>query len=379
MAGHSVETVLARALSDLGEFEGASKRPLCFATTHIRQADGSFAADRIYGRSDNPTLAATEQVLATAEAGAGALLFSSGMAAISSALATLGPGSHVLAPRSLYYGVESWLERYGASHGLTYEYVDQTDLGAVAAAFRPDVGNVIWMETPGNPLLDIADIKSMCALAEERHARVIVDSSVATPLLTQPLNLGADLVVHSATKYLGGHSDLLGGVVVARELDETWDKLQHFRYSHGNQLDAFDAWLLARSLESLGPRMRQICESGAKIAEWLNQDSRVDRVYYPGLPSHPNHAIARDQMGGRYPGLMSFTLYSGEERAIAATNQLALIKRATSFGGAQSTIEHHPSIRDLYAARSTVPRSLLRLSVGLENPSELINDLDQAL
>lgn len=377
----TIETILARALSDNGEYRGASQRPLSLATTHVRRPDGSFVDARIYGRSDNPTLFATEAVLREVENGQGALLFSSGLAAISTMLSVLGRNAHIITPRALYYGVEKWIASYGCRIGLTSSQIDQTDLSILAESFDRRRRNIVWIETPGNPFLDIIDIKQVVDIAKsiDADAKIVVDSSVATPFLQQPLNLGADYVVHSATKYLGGHSDILGGVLVTKRRDDAWRELNAFRYNYGNQLGAFDAWLLARSLETLAPRMRQISETGFQVAKWLEADPRISRVYYPGLEGHRNHDVAKRQMGGRYAGLISFCVCAGEGRAVEATNKLSIIKPETSFGGVQSSIEHHASVRDMYAAQTPISRALLRLSVGLENVDEIIADLDQAL
>lgn len=376
----SVETILAHAQSSVGEEAGgATQRGVCFASTYSRNLDGTFDDERIYGRDDNPTLQALETVVAAAEQGADALAFSSGMAAISAFLSSLPPGGRVLTPTTLYYGVESWLAKFAERLNLTASAVDQEDLGAVAGALQHGDVAAIWIETPGNPFLNIVDIEAIALLAEAHGAIVIVDSSVAPPCLSQPLTLGAHFVVHSATKYLGGHSDLLGGVISARQSDALWQKIRSYRYQNGSQLSAFDSWLLSRSLETLTVRMARISETAMSIAEWLERDPRISKVYYPGLESHANHAVAKRQMRAGYSGLLSFCIEQGAEAAFSFTNNLTIAKRATSFGGVQTTVEHHASIRSLYDAHTQVPGSLVRMSVGLEHKDDLLSDIDAAL
>lgn len=374
-----IGTLLAHAQATR-QSGGPTQRSPEFSTTYLRRDDGSFYDNRIYGRDDNPTVGDLERVLAEVEGGFDCFAFSSGMAAISAILSSLPHGTAVLHAPSLYYGVESWLAHESARLGLHPRSVDLCNAGKVDQALRAHPGvKAIWIETPGNPFLDIIDIAACAALARDHDAIVIVDSSLATPCLTNPLQLGADLVVHSATKYLGGHSDLLGGLVVCRGDSAQWRSIRDHRYYHGSQLAPFDSWLLGRSLQTLDVRMTRICATAKRLAEYLDTQAAVSKVYHPSLPAHPGHAIAVRQLRGRFGGVMSFVLKGSEAQAIAFTNALKLVKRATSFGGCQSSIEHHASIRDMYDARTAVPRTLLRFSTGLEDYDDLVDDITQAL
>jgi cystathionine gamma-synthase len=375
----ALATTLAHAAAASCDELGNTQQGLHLSTTYLRSAEGQFVHGRIYGRDDNPTLAHAEAAFAAAEGAAAALLFSSGLGAIASLFHVLPQGTSVIVPLSPYYGVESGLAYFAARQGLTVRSVDFADLNQLEAALDSAGAKLVYVETPGNPLLEIADIAAVAQVAHRRGTVVAVDSTVATPVATQPLALGADIVIHSATKYLGGHSDLLGGAVATRELGALWDDLRAFRYAHGNQLSAFDAWLLSRSLQTLDVRMQRISASALAVAQRLAAHPRVQRVLYPGLPSHPGHEVARRQMGGRYSGLLSFQVRGDDEAALEVTRRLRTIKRATSFGGTQTSIEHNASVRALYGARSTVPGNLLRLSVGLEQVDDVWSDLAGAL
>jgi len=288
----------------------------------------------------------------------------------------LSPGDHVVAPMVMYWSLRNWLLLFAAQRGIQVDIVDMTDLAALKHAMRPGTTRLVWIETPANPLWDIVDISAAADIAHAAGARLAVDSTVATPVLTQPLALGADLVMHSCTKYLNGHSDLVAGALVTAQEDETWNRLKDVRTQLGGILGSFEAWLLLRGMRTLFPRVRSASASAQILAEQLVAHPAVSRVLYPGLRDFPGHDIAARQMQGGFGGMLSIRLYGGEAAAIATAARVEVWKRATSLGGVESLIEHRASVE---GPDTPCPRDLLRLSAGIEDVSDLIADLEQAL
>ena len=370
------DTIAAQALGWIDDATRAITPPIHVSTTYLRDPDNQYRSGRVYARADNPAFDQPEAVIARLEQGAAAALFASGMAAATAVFQALQPGDHVLAPKVMYWSLRNWLMNFATSWGLQVELVDMTDPAAVQAAIRPGATKLVWIETPANPLWSLTDIAATAAIAHAAGARLAVDSTVATPLLTQPLALGADLVMHAATKYLNGHSDVIAGVLVTRADDAFWQRVKTVRAQIGGTLGSFEAFLLTRGMRTLALRVRQACASAQRIAEHFEHHPLVAAVLYPGLPAFPGHAIAARQMRGGFGGMLSIRVRGGEAAAIATAAQTALWKRATSLGGTESLIEHRASVE---GAGTPAPPDLLRLSVGIEDAGDLIADLEQAL
>jgi len=368
-------TVAAQALGIIEPATRAVVPPVHVATTFLRDPDNQYRAGLAYGRPDNATVRQAERVLAAIEEADDALLFGSGMSAATAALMALPGPSRIVASRVMYWAFRHWLTTEAPRFGHRVELVDTSDLAAVEKAVRRGKTALVWIETPGNPLWTITDIAAIARIAHRAGARLAVDSTVATPVLTRPLALGADLVMHSATKYLNGHSDVIAGALATAKPDAWWERIAALRVQHGLILGPFEAWLLLRGLRTLEPRVKTACDSAALLATWLRRHPAVAAVLYPGLPDHPGHAIATRQMSS-YGGMLSIRVRGGERAAIAAAAKVRLWKRATSLGGVESLIEHRASVE---GPDSPCPADLLRLSVGLEDPEDLFADLDRAL
>ena len=354
---------------------GAIAPPLYLTTTFERDADGSYPRGFRYSRENTPNRATLETCVASLEGGQAAFAFASGLSASLAVFEQLRSGDHVVAPREGYHGTLNQLRTIVASRGVTVELIDTTEPSAVEAALaRPT--RLLWLETPANPLLSITDLAHAIDFAHHRGALVACDNTFATPVCQRPLDLGADIVVHSGTKYLGGHSDVLSGLVVVRSDAELSDRIRTWQTLAGAVLGPFDCWLLRRSIVTLSLRMRQQCASAAALAERLNAHPNVERVLYPGLPTHPGHAVAARQMPGGFGAMIALCVRGGRDDAMAVAARTRLFRRATSLGGAESLIEHRASIE---GPASTTPQNLLRLSVGIEDFSDLEADLQAAL
>lgn len=370
----NLETLAIHAGQAPDPASGAVVPPIVLSTTFERAADGSFPSGYIYTRSGNPNRTALEECLTALEGGAACAAFGSGLAAAMAVFQALAPGDHVIVPDDAYHGVSRLVREIMAPWGLQASVVDMTNLDAVRAALRPNT-RLVWVETPSNPLLKISDIAALAAIAHEAGARCVVDNTWATPVLQQPLLLGADLALHATTKYLGGHSDVLGGAIVARESDAFFERVRFIQGNGGAVPSPFDCWLILRGIRSLAYRMRGHAENAARVADFLSTQPAIERVHYPGLASHPGHAVAARQMrsGG---GMLSVEVRGGEPAAMALAARVRLFTRATSLGGVESLIEHRASVE---GPESRTPPGLLRISVGLEHPDDLIDDLRQAL
>jgi cystathionine gamma-synthase len=369
-------TLAAQAMGWVDPSTRAVIPPIHTATTFIRDPDNQYRAGRSYARADNPTFDHAEALLAALEGGAACLIFASGMAAATIVFQALAPGDHVIAPHVMYWGLRRWLTTFGRERGLIVDLVDATDLDAIARALRPGATKLLWIETPANPTWAITDIAAAAKLAHDAGAMLAVDSTVATPLLTRPLALGADLVMHSATKYLNGHSDVVAGALVTARTDEFWHRLTTLRHEGGAILGPFEAWLLLRGMRTLPLRIERACRTAALLAERLAAHRAVSAVLYPGLQDHPGHDVAARQMQGGFGGMLSIRVAGGEEAAIKTAARVRIWKRATSLGGVESLIEHRASVE---GPGTPAPPDLLRLSVGIEDAGDLLIDLEQAL
>lgn len=368
------ETLLAHAGCAPDPATGAVVSPPYLTTTYERAADGSYPRGFQYARTGNPTRTQLEETLSNFEGGAGCVAFSSGMAAVMTVLQALPSDAHILLPDDVYYGVRQLITEAFEGHGLTTTAVDMTDLEALAAAVRPTT-RLVWAETPSNPMLRITDLRAVADLAHDHDALLLVDGTWTTPLLQRPLEHGADFVLHSITKYLAGHSDVLGGAVIAAEEGAVFSRIRSIQEAGGAVLDPFSAWLALRGLRSLAPRLRLQCASARQIASFLDGHERVTTVHHPSLPHHPGYAVANRQMDD-FGGMLSFEVDGAREEAMDVAGRVRVFRRATSLGGTESLIEHRASIEP---DTSLTPDSLLRLSIGLEHVDDLVDDLTHAL
>src|SRR5215472_2262257 len=372
----SPETVAAQGLGWIDQTTRAVTPPVHVSTTFERDPDNLYRSGRNYSRTDNPTYDQPEAVLASLEAGKAALLFGSGMAAATALFQTLSPGDHVIAPKVMYWSLRNWLIAFAKQWQLGLDLVDMRDTSAVKAAMVPGRTKLVWAETPANPMWDVTDIAAVAEIAHAASARFAVDSTAATPVLSHPLALGADIVMHSATKYLNGHSDVIAGALVAGAEDALWERLKLLRLQHGSVLGPFEAWLLLRGMRTLFPRVRTAVANAQFLAERLSGNPHLDAVLYPGLPDFPGHAVAARQMKGGFGGMLSICVKGGADAAVRTAANVRVWKRATSLGGVESLMEHRASVE---GAGSPVPGNLLRLSVGIEDRNDLLADLEEAL
>ncbi len=369
-------SLAAQAMGWVDPVTKAIVPPIHMASTYVRDEDNQYRSGRIYARADNPTFDQAETTLAALEGGAKALIFSSGMSAATACFLALSPGDHVVVPKVMYWSLRNWLATFATHWGLKVDFVDADRTDAVAAAVRPGATKLVWLETPANPTWAVSDIAAVADIAHKAGALLGVDSTVATPVLTRPIELGADIVMHSATKYLNGHSDIIAGALVGAKDDAHWARLRALRAQLGTILGQTEAWLLMRGMRTLFPRVEWACRSAAALAEKFAGHPMVAEVLYPGLPSFAGHVVAQRQMKGGFGGMLSVRVKGGERAAIATAARVELWKRATSLGGVESLIEHRASIE---GPGTPCPPDLLRLSVGMEDSGDLFSDLDQAL
>ncbi len=371
----SRRTLAAQAMGKIDAGTMGIVPPIHVTTTFIRDDDNQYRTGNIYGRPDNATVREAEHIIAMLEGAPEALVFGSGMASAIACFLALAPGDHVVAPNVMYWALRNWLLTEGKHWGLAVSFVDMTDLNATKAAVTPRT-KLIWAETPANPLWSITDIAAVAQIAHKAGAKLAVDSTCATPILSQPLALGADIVMHAATKYLNGHSDVLAGALACRTPDGYWDRIKMVRKNVGAILGPFEAFLLIRGMRTLDLRVRAACANAMDLAERFSRHPHVKAVLYPGLKGDAGHAVASKQMQGGFGGMLSIRVKGGEAGAIRTAKEVQLWKRATSLGGVESLIEHRASIE---GPGSPCPTDLLRLSTGIESPEDLFADLDQAL
>ncbi|SHN34857.1 cystathionine gamma-synthase [Cryptosporangium aurantiacum] len=379
MSAHSFETLAIHAGQEPDPTTGAVVPPLHLSSTFKQDGVGGLRGGYEYARSGNPTRTALEECLAALEGGSRAFAFASGLAAEDTLLRSVArPGAHVLLPGDAYGGSYRLIAGVLSNWGITHTSVDLADLDAVRAAIRPETA-VVWCETPTNPLLGIADIAALAGIAHDAGALLVVDNTFASPYLQQPLTLGADVVVHSTTKYVGGHSDVVGGALVVN--DQTLaEKIGYHQNAVGAVAGPFDSWLTLRGIKTLAVRMERHCDNAERIVEVLSSNPAIEKILYPGLPDHPGHEVAAKQMR-RFGGMVGIHLRGGIDTALAVVAKTKIFTLAESLGGVESLIEHPGKMTHQSVAGSPleVPDDLVRLSVGIENVDDLIGDLLQAL
>jgi cystathionine gamma-synthase len=369
-------TAAAQALGNVDPSTGAVVPAIHPATTYGRGPDNRLLSGRLYSRADNPNYDEPEALLTHLEKGAASAVFSSGMGAATAIFTALKPGDHVLVPNVIYWAFRSWLVGWATDWGLRVQSVDMSDPAKVAACLQPGKTKLVWVETPANPTLVVSDIAALAEVAHRGGALLGVDSTFATPVHTQPISLGADLVMHSATKYLNGHSDVIAGSVTTRALTEHWERIRTVRVQSGTVLGPFEAWLLLRGMRTLFVRVPAQSRNAQRIAEHFAGHAGIEAVLYPGLPGFPGHDVAARQMSGGFGGMLSLRVKGGAPGALAFIGKLRVWKRATSLGGVESLAEHRASIE---GPQSGTPQDLVRMSVGIEDAGDLISDLEQAL
>jgi len=369
-------TLAAQALGRIDERTRAIVSPIHLAATFERDPDNLYRSGNSYGRPDNDTVREAEALIGALEGASTTFVFGSGMSAAIAVFLSAGPGAHVVAPTKMYWALRAWLANEAPLHGLSVDFVDAENSRALAAALKPGVTRLVWLETPSNPMWGLSDIEAAARAAHAAGAILAVDSTCATPVFTRPLALGADVVMHSATKYLNGHSDVLAGALCFARDDPFSARARMIRQSHGMILHPFEAFLLVRGLRTLDLRVRAAAANALELANRLSNHATVSAVLYPGLPLHPGHDVARRQMKGGFGGMLSIRVRGGAEGAIAAAARVRVWKRATSLGGVESLIEHRASIE---GANSPCPPDLLRLSAGIEDVEDLWRDIDRAL
>ncbi len=372
----SIDSRLAQACHYIDEVTGGVNPPLQLSSTFARGANYDFIGDYSYSRTANPSWAVLERVCADLDGGQAALCFASGMAAVCALFETVNTGEHIAAPRIMYHGAQDWLRRISERRGIDLTFYDAADPADLVRAVEPGKTSVVWVETPVNPTWDVIDIAAAARTAHAAGAILAVDATVSTPVTTRPIELGADVVFHSATKYLNGHSDVVAGVLVTAKADARWEEITEVRKLTGGVLGPVEAWLLLRGMRTLAVRFDQASRNAMAIARYFENHPAIDKVLYPGLESHPGHAIARRQMTRGFSGMVSLLVKGDAAAARAIAGRTRLFVRATSLGGVESLIEHRASVE---GPMSAVPPNLLRLSIGIERADELIDDLERSL
>ena len=369
----SLATLFAQADGAIDPQTGGLVPPIQSATTFARdESNALISPNHIYSRDDNDLVRLAEGMLAKAEHAEEGLLFPSGMAAVAALMRTVPNGGRIILQSGIYWGVTKWTREFCARRGIDLVEVDCADLDVLKAAAQP--ADILWIETPSNPYLKTVDVRGCAEVAGEIGAALVVDSTAATPVLSQPLDLGADVVMHSATKGINGHSDVLAGFLGVRDASsERWQMIKMDRHDAGAVMGSFEAWLLIRGMRTMPLRVERMSQNALAVAEYLAAHPSVDGVLYPGLASDPGHVLAREQMSGGFGSLLSVIIFGGGDAALKVNGKLSVFKRATSLGGVESLVEHRHTIE------ADVPDNLLRLSVGIEAVDDLIADLEQAL
>jgi cystathionine gamma-synthase len=371
-----IDTRLARAGHFVDTETGAVVPPLHTSTTFARGDGYELTSEFLYGREGAPTVGLAESVIRDLEGAESALLFASGMSAAVTLLDTLRNGDRIVAPTVMYHGAQNWMRRLVERRGVDLTLFDAADPGGLQQAVELGPVALVWIESPVNPTWDVIDISRASETAHGADAILVVDSTVAPPVTTQALSLGADIVMHSATKYLNGHSDVIGGVLATKNQDARWGEIWEIRKQTGAILAPFESWLLMRGLRTLGVRYDRCSATALRIAQHFEGHPEIDACLYPGLESHPGHAVARRQMRRGFGGMLSLLVKGGGERAKNVATKLRFFTPATSLGGVESLVEHRASVE---GPLSQVPKNLLRLSIGLEDPADLIADLEAAI
>ena len=372
----SMESRIAQACHYVDEVSGGISPPLQFSTTYARDQDYAHIGNYSYSRADNPSWEVLEKVCAELDGGAEAKCFASGMAAVCAFFETVNSGEHMVAPRVMYHGSQDWIRRISEKRAIGLSLFDAGDIEELRRAVQPGKTSVVWIESPVNPTWEVIDIKLAAEIAHQAGAILAVDGTVTSPVTTRALEHGADIVFHSATKYLNGHSDVVAGILVTAKRDERWEEIKLVRTLTGGILGPFEAWLLLRGMRTLFVRFEKASQSALRLARHFEGHPRLQRVLYPGLESHPGHEIAKRQMTQGFGGMLSLLVEGGADEAKRIAGKTRLFVRATSLGGVESLIEHRASVE---GPLSEVPQNLLRLSIGIENCQDLINDLEQSL
>lgn len=368
-----IETIAIHAGNSIDEHTKAAIQPITLSTTFERGEDGEYPGGYVYSRADNPNRKSLENVIAQLEGAASAAAFSSGNAAGGAVFQALGPGVHIIAPDDMYHGLRNQLLQVFQGI-IEVDFIDLSNLEAVKKGIKSNT-KLIWIETPSNPLLKVCDIQAIAQIAKENEILVVCDNTFSTPMLQRPLELGCDLVMHSSTKYLGGHSDVIGGALATVKDNDFWKKIKNVQVLSGAVPSPFDCYMTVRGIKTLPYRMRAHTDNANQIAVFLNSHHGVEKVFYPGLPDHPGHGIAKKQMSS-FGGMLSFLVKGGSNEARKLVNSVKIFTQATSLGGVESLIEHRASVE---GPETKTPQNLIRVSVGLENPIDLIEDLNQAL
>ena len=367
------ETTAIHALNLVKSTTGDVTMPISLSTTFFRDETGGYPGGHIYSRVSNPNRSSLEEVISKLEFGVETCEFSSGNTAGMSIFQALKPGSHIIAPDDMYWGFKKQLQTIFAEV-LAIDFIDLTNLSKVESFINPNTV-MIWAETPSNPLLKITDIEALGKICKSNHLIFAVDSTFASPALQNPILLGADIVMHSTTKYIGGHSDVLGGSLTTAQKSELWDKIRNIQQIGGAVPSPFDCFLLMRSIKTLAYRVKGHCENAMKLAQYLDHHPKIAAVFYPGLVTHPQHEIAKKQMK-YFGGMLSILVKGDASNARMVVNKVKIFAQATSLGGVESLIEHRASVE---GPETKTPQNLIRISVGLEHIEDLIADLEQAL
>lgn len=369
-----INSICAHAGAQADAYSGAITSPLYFSTTFHYTPTGEAPTGNVYSRESNPTRNQLEAILAALEQGADAAAFSSGSAAAQAVFLSMRPADSIIVNHKIYAGVRSMLKEVFVPWGLDVMFVDLTNLANLEAAIKPTT-KLVWTESPTNPEMEIIDLNGVINICKNKNVKVAVDNTFATPLLQNPLVMGADIVMHSTTKYLGGHSDMTGGALITKADDEQWKKIKFIQHILGAVSSPFDSWLLMRGIRSFVPRMQMHISNAKQVAEFLSTHSRVERVLYPGLTTHSGHDISKKQMKD-FGAMVSFLVKGTKEETISVLQKFKVFTNATSLGGTESLAEHRKSAE---GPDSPTPDNLIRLSVGLENADDLVEDLKQAL
>lgn len=368
-----IETIAIHAGNQMDAATKAVIQPITLSSTYERAEDGGYPAGFMYSRIENPNRQSLENVISELEGGAAACAFSTGNTAGMSVFQALEPGSHVICPDDMYHGLRNQLKIL-FKHIISLDFIDLTDTNQIEQYIKGNT-KMIWAETPSNPLLKLTDIEALSAIAKKHQLILAVDNTFATPFCQQPLALGANLVMHSTTKYLNGHSDVCGGIIVTKTKDTFWERIKNVQVYGGAVPSPFDCYLVTRGIKTLAYRMRGHANNALKLAEFLENHQAVEKVFYPGLASHPQHALALKQMSS-FSGMLSFTVKGGEKAALKIVNGVKVFTQATSLGGVESLIEHRYSVE---GPDTKTPKNLMRVSVGLEHIDDLIADLNSLL
>jgi len=371
------ETLVAQANHTIDSQTGGVVPPIQPSTTYARDENYQLLNKaHEYSRDDNPTYQHAEAVLAQLEGGHESMLFASGMAGAASLLRTMTTGQRILAPSRMYHGVISWLKAFSARRGVQLDFYDPAEPQSLEHVIGGQLCDLVWVETPANPTWDVVDVERAAELAHNAGAVLAVDNTIGTPVHCNPISLGADFVLHSGTKFINGHSDVMAGVLIAKEPSELWERVKFERHYSGNILGPFEAWLLLRGMRTLFVRVNRSSATALRLAQHFERHPKIERVLYPGLESHPTHHIANKQMINGYGSMVSILVDGGWDAAIRVATSLELFIPATSLGGVESLVEHRKTVE---GPESLTPDNLLRFSIGIEDADDLISDLEQAL